>query len=290
MNTTTKEPVYIIIPVHNRKQITLNCLEHLQKTGDLQRYYVVVVDDASTDGTAEAIQSLYAGVTVLPGNGDLWWTGAIAKGMEYAYTQKAEYFIWLNDDCLPNPGTLPQLVDFLKNRPNSIAAPTCYIQQDNSLIKQYNGSQGRKNCAANLGEVIEVDSMSGWCVGIPVSVFGKIGSPNAEKFPHYCGDDMYIFKATRSGFKAYLLGDLKTILIGPVNEMGNFQKYFRPGLPAKQTLRSLFWNKKSPYRLPTKFFYFVERYGVFLGSLLFLLKLTTWFKEWAYLQLSLSKN
>ncbi|MFP3345185.1 glycosyltransferase, partial [Halomonas sp. SIMBA_159] len=85
-----------IIPVHNRKNITLKCLETLKQCGDLDRYYTIVVDDGSTDGTSEAITNLYPEVTILTGDGNLWWTGAIRKGMEYAYERGAEYFIWLN--------------------------------------------------------------------------------------------------------------------------------------------------------------------------------------------------
>jgi GT2 family glycosyltransferase len=51
--------VYILIPVHNRKAITLTCLATLQRHGDLDRYQVVVIDDGSTDGTAEAIQTSF---------------------------------------------------------------------------------------------------------------------------------------------------------------------------------------------------------------------------------------
>ena len=39
-----KENVYIIIPVHNRKAITLQCLNTLKNNGDLDQYHVVVVD------------------------------------------------------------------------------------------------------------------------------------------------------------------------------------------------------------------------------------------------------
>ena len=109
-----KELIYIIIPVHNRKEITLKCLDILQKNGDLDIYYVIVVDDGSTDGTSEAIQSLYPNITILVGDGNLWWTGAIKKGMEYAYDKGAEYFIWLNDDCLVAKESINNLIVFCK--------------------------------------------------------------------------------------------------------------------------------------------------------------------------------
>jgi GT2 family glycosyltransferase len=72
-----KQSIYIIIPVHNRKQITIACLENLNACDDLQKYHVIVVDDGSTDGTAEAIRSQYPIVEILTGDGNLWWTGAI---------------------------------------------------------------------------------------------------------------------------------------------------------------------------------------------------------------------
>lgn len=279
-----KEPVYIVTPVYNRKETTLTCLESLKKYGDLQRYHMVIVDDGSTDGTTAAINTLYPEVTVLPGNGDLWWTGAMAWGMQYAYEQGAEYFIWLNDDCFPEPDTLPQLVEFLRTHPDTIVGPTCYTHKSNSLAKEHNAFRGRKSCAASPGEVVFVDGLSGWCVGIPGSVFRKIGPPDTDKFPHYSGDDTYILRATRSGFKACVVGDIKVTLVGSVHPKLNFRSYFHPGLTPASTFQALFWSKKSPYRLPTKFFYFTERYGLLLGMLLFLTKLISWLGRWAKLQ------
>lgn len=283
-----QEAVYIIIPVHNRKATTLECLKNLNECGNLQRYHIAIVDDGSTDGTAEAIEVLYPEAIVLPGDGNLWWTGAMAKGMEYAYQQGAEYFIWLNDDCLPEPETLPKLITFMKAHPNTIAAPTCYSMNSGSAIAQNNGSIGRRGCAAAPGQILQVDGMSGWCVGIPAAVFAKIGAPDAKRFPHYSGDDTYIFRATRAGFKAYLLGDLKVTLVGSVHDKLGFEKYFHAKLTAAETFQALFWNKKSPYRLPTKFFHCIERYGFFLGVCLFTTKLVSWLRQWVRYQLALS--
>jgi len=69
--------IYIIIPVHNRKSLTLACLKNLKTNGDLQKYQVIVVDDGSSDRTAEEVAENYPEVTILKGDGNLWWTGAI---------------------------------------------------------------------------------------------------------------------------------------------------------------------------------------------------------------------
>ena len=69
-----KQLIYIIIPVHNRKALTLACLENLKTNGDLQKYQVIVVDDGSSDRTATEVKENYPEVIVLQGDGNrLFW-------------------------------------------------------------------------------------------------------------------------------------------------------------------------------------------------------------------------
>lgn len=280
---------YIVIPVHNRKKTTLNCLNHLQSNGDLNRYQVVIVDDGSTDDTAEAIAVNYPEIKILHGDGNLWWTGATALGMQYAHEQGAEFIVWLNDDCLPELGTLDGLITFLKAHPNSIAAPTCYAGSLQGE-PQHNGFQGRQGCNANPGQTLVVDGTSGWCVAMPASVVKRVGLPNTRRFPHYSGDDIYTLQVTRAGYHGYLLGDLAAVLYGPVHARLTFRDYFRPGLSPAKIFKSLFWDKKSPYRLPTRFFVMTERYGSTKGIVLFCSKLLNWLGQFVGYQVALWIN
>lgn len=279
----TKQPVYIVTPVYNRKEITLAYLENLSDYGDLQRYHVVIVDDGSTDGTADAIRTRYPEVIVLPGNGDLWWTGAMARGMQYAYDQGAEYFFWLNDDCLPIENALSQMESFMRQQANTLVSASFYTAEATAPVR-VSGFRGRQGMLANAGEVVEVDGVSGWCVGIPRAVFSKIGPPNAWKFPHYAGDSMYTLTATRAGFRAYILGDAIAQLVEAGASRGDLPSVFKPELSPLQSLRALFWDKKSPFRLPTQFFYQTTRYGPLIGSPLFFARTFSWLGQWIKLQ------
>ena len=284
-----KESAYIIIPVYNRREITLTCLEGLKKNGDLQRYHLVVVDDGSSDGTKEAITESYPDVAVLTGDGNLWWTGAIALGMEYAYEQGAEYFIWLNDDCLPEPNALPRIVTFMQQHPGTIASASFYSPGATEPVR-YSGFRGRKGQAASLGEIVEVEGTSGWCVGIPVAVFERIGSPEAKKFPHYAGDSTYTLKATRAGFNARILGDAIAMLVEPGTSRDDLPTYFNPQQTLLQSWHGIFWYQKSPFRLPTQFFYQTSRYGMLWGIALFFAKACLWLGKWGQLQVSSRLN
>jgi GT2 family glycosyltransferase len=270
---------YILIPIYNRRDITLSCLKHLDQTNTLSEYKIVVIDDESTDGTANVIELEYPNVIVLKGDGNLWWTGAIALGMQYAFGQGAEYVFWLNDDCLPDPDALEILVNYMQRHPEVIVAPACYTEDRLTLIE--NGCQNQKRLTAQPGEIVSVQTLSGYCVGLSKQVYTAIGTPNAKRFPQYCGDDTYILKATRSGFKAYILGDAKVTLANLAEPEHGFIPYIQSRFEKCPTLENIFLTKKSRYYLPSQFFYHIEKYG-WIGSVLFLGKSINWLLQYIF--------
>ena len=203
----SKQPIFIIIPVYNRKTMTLMCLNTLEQNGDLERYKVVVINDGSSDGTGEAIQAAHPTVTVLEGDGNLWWTGAIALGMQYAYEQGAEFFVWLNDDCQLAPETLSHLVAFGRSHPNSIVG--CQgVEVGNLGAIAFGGKrktwQGYRFLQASLGQVLPCDLLSGNLVCMPRAVVEKIGYPDSQWVPHYGGDALFLVRAQKAGFSLFV--------------------------------------------------------------------------------------
>jgi GT2 family glycosyltransferase len=267
-----KENVYIIIPVHNRKEITLKCLETLKQNGDLDKYYVIVIDDGSTDGTSEAIQSLYPDVIILTGDGNLWWTGAIKKGMEYAYEKGAEYLIWLNDDCLVANDSIEKLICFCKKNPKAIIGSQGY-QLDNNELIAFGGhikkNQSFKSVICPKNQTLECDVVSGNLVCLPRLVIDIVGYPDANLSPHYFGDFIFLIKSKKEGFKIYVSN--QSDILNICNKKSSLEPnrwLLQKGHPL-DIIRLIFINQ-SILSWQVWLALNREEYGVFLGSLSFI--------------------
>ena len=96
----------IVIPTHQTRELTLRCVDSLQ-AGAPGSSEVIVVDDGSTDGTAESLRRRHPTVklvTLRPGRG---FTAAANLGMREA---RGELLFLLNSDTEVEPATVPRLL------------------------------------------------------------------------------------------------------------------------------------------------------------------------------------
>jgi GT2 family glycosyltransferase len=101
-----------VMAVHNRRALTLACLDSL-RTQQLPgaTLDVFVLDDASTDGTAEAVTQHHPDVRLLRGDGHLYWNGGMRCALDQAMAGDYDYYLWMNDDTtLVDNGVLALLL------------------------------------------------------------------------------------------------------------------------------------------------------------------------------------
>jgi GT2 family glycosyltransferase len=111
MNTTHIEPVVsIVIVTWNGKKYALECLASLQ--GDRCRLpiEVIVVDNASTDGTPAAIREQYPDVKLIENNGNLGFAKANNIGLAQC---RGRYVALVNSDVVVPPGCLEKMVAYM---------------------------------------------------------------------------------------------------------------------------------------------------------------------------------
>ena len=201
--------VYVIVPVYNRIVTTLRCLARLTTQDNSNTYHIIVIDDGSTDGTAKEVSRHYPAVSLLKGDGNLWWTGAIRLGMEYAMSKGASYCVWLNDDTLPEAGAVQALVDYCNRHPKTIAAANTLdphthepsyggvIRQKLKIVHVFSKAQQPVSC----------EGLSGNLTCLPTGLIETIGYPDDTLYPHYYGDVIYTHRAKQAGYQLVLLHD-----------------------------------------------------------------------------------
>ena len=195
----------IVIPVHNRREVTIRCLAALHELGVPAWAGIIVVDDGSTDGTSLAIREQYPGVVLVEGDGHLWWTGAIVRGMKEALARGAELIFWLNDDCIPAAGTLEQLARHATERQGVAVGQAFTPSGFRYGAYQYTRS-GLRPIQALPGEVRACDAFAGNCVCFPRALIEQAGLPDARHLPHNYGDSDYGLRLSRSGLPVEVLG------------------------------------------------------------------------------------
>ncbi len=111
--------VAILIVNWNKKKDLLNLLKALQSL-DYDRYEIIVVDNASTDGSVETIKEEYSEITVIQNEKNLGGTGGFNTGLHYILKEATGRFdyIWLLDnDAMVDSSALKELVKVAESDP-----------------------------------------------------------------------------------------------------------------------------------------------------------------------------
>ena len=111
MTAARPKDIAVLMTCFNRRETTLGCLHALADQAIPVGYSlrVLLTDDGSSDGTGEAVRREFPGVTVLQGDGDLYWVGGTLAAWEAA--RPADFYLWLNDDVRLRPGALRTLIE-----------------------------------------------------------------------------------------------------------------------------------------------------------------------------------
>jgi GT2 family glycosyltransferase len=202
--------IYIVIPVHNRLDETRECLESIM-CQTYNHFKVMVIDDGSTDGTSDFITGKYPEVTVLKGDGHLWWTGATNLGVHHIlqHCREGDYVLTLNNDtCLP-PAYLEIIISLARLAPRALIGSIArdYSRRDVSVdegvrIGWFSAKFFKlKAPLQNGGESFySVSALPGRGTLIPVAVFREVGVYDAKNFPHYGADYDFSLRACRLGY------------------------------------------------------------------------------------------
>lgn len=192
-----------IMTCFNRKEKTLNSIKKLITGNPEINFEFIVIDDNSTDGTFESLKQLDH-VTVLSGNGNLYYSGGMRLGISYIKQKKlsSDYILFFNDDVDFYDAVIEKMLTYLDTSNEIIVGVT-----NNSAGKiSYGGVKKKSNfkpvfdIVMSNSKKVYCDTFCGNCVLIPYSIFDSLENIDPV-YIHSMGDYDYGLTATEKGYK-----------------------------------------------------------------------------------------
>lgn len=197
----------IIIPVYNQAHHTLACLRALAEHPPASPVEILVVDDGSSDetrGWMEQIQGLRYHRRASNG-------GFIAACNDGAALARGHLLVFLNNDTLPQPGWLDELVRTFEEHPDAGLVGAQLIYPDGRL-QEAGGVVFSDGSAWNYGRfdapedpryasLRDADYCSGAALAIPAGLFRQLGGFDTRYAPAYYEDTDLAFAVRAAGHR-----------------------------------------------------------------------------------------
>jgi hypothetical protein len=125
--------VFIIVLTWNRVHAVINCLLSLNSL-KYDNFEVLVVDNASEDGTVQRLREIFPGLQIIVNERNLGYTGGNNIGIRYALQKGADYVLLLNNDSITHPGLLNELIAVAESDPTIAVAGAKNMRADNPRV------------------------------------------------------------------------------------------------------------------------------------------------------------
>ncbi|MEO8885723.1 MAG: glycosyltransferase [Mucilaginibacter sp.] len=210
---TDKLKIAALASSFNRLKKTSAFLSSLlsQQVPDNYLLDVYLLDDKSTDGTADYVRKNFSTVTVVYGTGSLFWAGSMRTLWDHAKAAASyDLFLLLNDDVELFDDAIVNLIAAYNKRPQS---PAVIIGTVRGFTEDEITYGGRKLTSRTTGdsklvtpdktELKECELGNANIMLVDKGTVDKIGVLSAQ-FTHGGADYDYTMRAVEAGIKVYV--------------------------------------------------------------------------------------
>jgi N-acetylglucosaminyl-diphospho-decaprenol L-rhamnosyltransferase len=185
----------IVIPVHNQLRFTRQCLDSLNAAGYVDAM-IVVVNNASTDGTAEFLATRPA-LRVITNPENRACAAAWNQGFQASTTW---WTVFLNNDTVSPPGWLESLIAFAEAHGLAVASPALGEGELDYALNPF-----AREFAVRMKNVTRRGRASGACFMVARDVFAITGGFD-ENFTRGGNEDDDFFWRVRAAGLSLAVG------------------------------------------------------------------------------------
>lgn len=205
------EPLVTAIILNtNRRADTLECLASLAQS-TYPRLSILVLDNASQDGSVEAIQQQFPQVEVLAVTENRGYAGNNNVGIAAALSRGADWVFVLNEDTVLDPGCIAHLVAAGQADPQvGMLGPMIYHASEPEVIQSAGGMLGPRWCSTHLGQnqvdrgqfpqPHRVEWVSGCAIFARRALIEQVGAID-QRFFYYWEETEWCLRARRAGWQ-----------------------------------------------------------------------------------------
>ena len=229
----TKElDLSIIIVNWNTKQLLLDCIASIYATIKRSSFEVIVVDNASTDGSVEAVSHAYAAVRVLKNSLNLGYSGANNMAMKQ---MRGRYAVILNSDTFLKESSMDDMVDFMDHNPDAGMCGPQLLNADDTkqnsvgdspvLLSEFISKRlirvlfpkiyhkALRSRLAVIEKPAQVEVVMGACMMVRKKAIESVGIMDEDYFLFYEEID-WCYRMRHGGWKVYYFPEAKIYHIG----------------------------------------------------------------------------
>ena len=206
--------IYILLPVHNRLQSTRKFIESLLGQ-TLSEYHLVLIDDGSTDGTAEYVSSRVNSLTIINGRGDWWWGGGLHQGYRWLkknYVDPKDLVLMINNDTEFGPDFLQKAMDILEQNHKTLLLAKVYSKQSNKFFEAGVHANWHRLTFELTDDPDQINCLSTRGLFLRVVDLMDIGGFHPVLLPHYLSDFEFTIRAHQKGYRLMADPSLKIMV------------------------------------------------------------------------------